>query len=153
MVSKSRGDWEDCKQGGDRIRPSIMTQRQLTLLTGKGPDQGLRQGQGQGKRTPLPYPDFPIVTDLLLWGALWLPTDALIVKLFLMTYSPYHPTPLMTLTLCPHYDDLFPPGYTSFPNPNTHLWPSFTTLPTPSIPLDPPPPCDPFCHSSASRLW
>ena len=39
----------------------------------------------------------------------------------------------------PHYDDLFPPGYTPFPNPNTHLCPSFTTLPNPSIPLDPPP--------------
>ena len=39
-----------------------------------------------------------------------------------------------------NYDDLFPPGYTPFPNPNTHLYPSFTTLPTPSVPLDPPPP-------------
>ena len=44
----------------------------------------------------------------------------------------------------PHYDDLFPPGYTPFPSPNTHLCPSFNTLPntlppTPSFPLDPPP--------------
>ena len=42
----------------------------------------------------------------------------------------------------PHYDDLFPPGYTPFPSPNTHLCPSFTTLPTPSILLDLPPPYD-----------
>ena len=39
----------------------------------------------------------------------------------------------------PHYEDLFPPGCTPFCNPNTHLHPSFTRLPTPSIPLDPPP--------------
>ena len=30
----------------------------------------------------------------------------------------------------PHYDDLFSPGYTPFPNPNTHLCPN-TLLPTP----------------------
>ena len=47
MVKKRKGDWEDCKQGGDKTRPSTMTQRQ-TLLTGKGPDQGLEQGQDQG---------------------------------------------------------------------------------------------------------
>ena len=29
-----------------------MTQRQVTLLTGKGPDQGLEQGHGQGQITP-----------------------------------------------------------------------------------------------------
>ena len=51
---------------GDEIRPSIMTQRLLSLLTGKGPDQRLQQGQGQGQITPLPHPDFPIVTTLLL---------------------------------------------------------------------------------------
>ena len=49
----------------------------------------------------------------------------------------------------PHYDDLFPPGYTPFPNPNTHLFPSFTTLPTPSIPLDPPPPYDSLFTTAA----
>ena len=42
VVKKGIGDWEDCKQGKDKIRPS--TQRQLTLLTGKGPDQRLEQG-------------------------------------------------------------------------------------------------------------
>ena len=108
MVRKRRGDQEDCRQGGDEIRPLIVTQRQLTLLTGKGPDQGLEQGQGQGKITPLPHPDFPIVTTLLLWGTLWLPTDPLIVKLFPMKYSPYQPTPLMTLTLCPIMRTYFP---------------------------------------------
>ena len=49
----------------------------------------------------------------------------------------------------PHYDDLFPPGYTLSPNPNTHLHPSFTTLPTPSIPLDPPPPYDSLFATAA----
>ena len=39
-----------------------------------------------------------------------------------------------------HYEDLFPPGYTPFPNPNTYICPiSMTRLPTPSVPLDPPP--------------
>ena len=37
---------------------------------------------------------------------------------------------------------LFPPGYTPFPKPNTHLCASTTRLPTPSIPLDPTPPYD-----------
>ena len=42
-----------------------------------------------------------------------------------------------------HYDDLFPPGYTPFPNTNTHLCPSFNALPPiPSISLNPPPPYD-----------
>ena len=124
MVKKRKGDWEDCKQGGNKIRPSIMIQRQ-TLLTDKGPDQG----QEQGQITPLPHPDFPIVTILLLWGALGLPTDALIVKLFPMTYSPYQPTPLMTLTPCPimmTYSHLVTPHSLT---PNTHLHPSFNALP------------------------
>ena len=41
-----------------------------------------------------------------------------------------------------HYEDLFPTGYTPFPNPNTHLCPSMTRQPIPSVPLDPPPPYD-----------
>ena len=49
MVRKGRGDWEDCKQGEDEIRPLIMTQKQLTLLTGKGPDQGLSKDKGKAK--------------------------------------------------------------------------------------------------------
>ena len=52
-------------------------------------------------------------------------------------YSVTGPDPLS------HYDDLFPLGYTPFPCPNTHLCPSFNTLPnilppTPSFPLDQP---------------
>ena len=58
-------------------------------------------------------------------------------------YSVTDPDPL------PHYYDLFPPGYTLFPNPNTHLHPSFTTLPTPSIPLDPPPSYDSLFTTAA----
>ena len=43
----------------------------------------------------------------------------------------------------PHYDDLFPPGYTPLPNPNTHPCPSFNALPpVPSFTLDPPPSYD-----------
>ena len=57
---------------------------------------------------PLQHPDFPIMTTHLLWGTLWLPTDALIVKLLPMKYSPYHPTPVMTLTLCPIMRTYFP---------------------------------------------
>ena len=61
----------------------------------------------------------------------------------LPSYSVTDPDPL------PHYDDLFPPGYTPFPNPNTHLHPSFTTLPAPSFPLDPPPPYDSLFATAA----
>ena len=50
-------------------------------------------------------------------------------------YSETNPDPT------PHNDDLFPPGYTPFHNPNTHLYSSFNALPPiPSIPLDAPPP-------------
>ena len=45
----------------------------------------------------------------------------------------------------PHYEDLFPPGYTPFPNPSTTIQSiTMTQLPTPTIPLDPPPPYDSF---------
>ena len=60
-------------------------------------------------------------------------------------YSETDPDPL------PHYDDLFTPGYTPFPNPNTHLCPSFNALPPiPSVPLDPPPPYDCLFATAAS---
>ena len=42
--------------------------------------------------TPLPHLDFPIKITPLLWGALWPPTGALIVKIFLTIYSTCHPT-------------------------------------------------------------
>ena len=59
-------------------------------------------------------------------------------------YSETDPDPL------PHYDDLFPPGYTPFPNPNSHLCPSFSALsPIPSIPLDPSPPYDSLFATAA----
>ena len=59
-------------------------------------------------------------------------------------YPVTDPNPLL------HYDDLFPPGYTPFPSPNTHLHPSFNTLPsTPSFPLDPPPSYDSLCGTAA----
>ena len=46
-------------------------------------------------------------------------------------YAVTDPDPL------PHYDDLFPPCYTPFLSPNTHLCPSFNVLPpNPSFPLD-----------------
>ena len=64
--------------------------------------------------------------------------DSIPANIFaLPPYSETDPDPL------PHYDDLFPPGYTPFPSPNTHLHPSFNALPPiPYIPLDPPPPYD-----------
>ena len=50
----------------------------------------------------------------------------------------------------PQYDDLFPPGYTQFPNPNTLPCPSFNTLPpTPSFPLDLPPSYDSLFATAA----
>ena len=61
-------------------------------------------------------------------------------------FPPYSATDSAPL---PHYDDLFPPGSTPFPNHNTHLCPSFTTLPTPSIPLDPPPSYDSLFATAA----
>ena len=56
----------------------------------------------------------------------------------------------------PQYDNLFPPGYTPFPNTNTHPHPSFNTLPpTSSFPLDPPPSYDSFLPQQCllSLLW
>ena len=83
---------------------------------------------------------------LLLWGTLWLPTDVPIVIVFQLRFFPCHPIPEPP----PHYDDLFPPGYTPFPNPNTHLHPTFNPLPPiPSIPLDPPPPYDSLFATAA----
>ena len=61
----------------------------------------------------------------------------------LLPYSINNPDPP------PHYEDLFPPGYTPFPNPNTHLCPSFTTLPTPYILLDSTPSYDSLFATAA----
>ena len=58
--------------------------------------------------TPLPHPDFPIIIILLLWGTLWPPSDAPIVKIFLTRNYPCHPTLLMTLTLHPIMKTYFP---------------------------------------------
>ena len=50
----------------------------------------------------------------------------------------------------PHYENLFPPGYTQFPNPNTHLHPSFNALPpVPSFLLHPPPSYDSLFATAA----
>ena len=64
------------------------------------------------------------------------------------------PLPVTDPDPLPHYDDLFPPGYTPFPSPNTHLYPSFNTLPnklppTHSFPLDPPPSYDSLFATAA----
>ena len=48
--------------------------------------------------TPLPYPGFLIVVIPLLWGALWLLTDAPIVMTSQTTYFPCHPILRLTLT-------------------------------------------------------
>ena len=50
----------------------------------------------------------------------------------------------------PHYEDLFPPDYTPFPDLNTTLQPITNTRPpTPSIPLEPPPPYDSLFATAA----
>ena len=49
------------------------------------------------------------------------------------------------------YKDMFPPGYTPFPNPNTHLCPDMTRQPIPSIPLDPTPPYDSLFATAAPQ--
>ena len=101
---------DPCGQEGDRRLGGLQArERQNQTIDSETVDTTDRQRTRPRTRArmrarpnnPLPHQDFPIMTTLLLWGALWLPTDALIVKLFLTTYSPYHPTPLMTLTLCP----------------------------------------------------
>ena len=90
------------------------------------------------------------MTTLLLWGALWSPTDALIVKMFPINIFPLPPYSIDDPNPLPHYEDLFPPGYTPFPNPSTTTWPiTMTQLPTPSIPLDPPPPYDSLFATAA----
>ena len=101
-------------------------------------------------------PSTPSYTQASLWvillmcSALWLPIDVPIVIIFQLTFFPCHPILRLTLTPLPCYDDLFLPGYTPFPNPNTHLCPSFSVLPPiPSIPLDPPPPYDSLFDTAA----
>ena len=51
-----------------------------------------RVGARARPSTPIPHPDFPMIIILLLWGTLWPPTDAPIVKTFWKTYFPCHPT-------------------------------------------------------------
>ena len=145
MVRKWRGDQEGFRHGGGEIELWTVPQGQKTQMT-KGnrqyqkrlrtdPDLEYRQGKA---KYPLPHPGFPYDSHSPPVGHIMAPTDGPIVKTFQMTYFPCHltqndPDPP------PHYEDLFPPGYTPFPNPNTQLYPTFTTLPTPSICLDLPP--------------
>ena len=103
-------------------------------------DPGPEYGQGQGKdQVPPPRPGLPYNNSLPV-GHFMAPhrcphCEDIPDNIFpLPPYSVDDPSPP------PHYEDLFPPGYTPFPNPNTYVCPiSMTRLPTPSVPLDPPP--------------
>ena len=56
----------------------------------------------------------------------------------------------MTPTPPPHYEDLFPPNYTPFPNPDmTPLQITNNRPPIPSIPLEPSPPFDSLFATAA----
>ena len=115
------------------------------LLTGLEKDIEL-DGQGKAKYLPptprLPYSSYSPPVGCFLAPHRCPYCDDIFP---LPVYSETDPEPP------PGYHDLFPPGYTPFPNPNTHLHPSFRALP-PSIPLDPHLlHMTPFCHSSISR--
>ena len=107
-------------------------------------------GKGKAKYPP-PTPRLPYSSYSPTVGCFMAPhrcphCDDIPDNIFpLPPYSKTDPDPL------PHYDDLFPPGYTPFPNPNTHLHLSFNAPPPiPSIPLDPPPPYDSLSTTAAS---
>ena len=115
------------------MAPGLMTWE----LAGKEFD-----GQGQGQ-VPLSTPRQPHNIYTPPVGCFMAPhrcphCEIVLVNVFpLPTYSENDPDPP------PHYDDLFPPGYTPFPNPNTHLHPSLNALPPiPFFPLDLPPSYD-----------
>ena len=102
----------------------------------------MKKGKDKAKY-PLLHRGNLIISILLLWGTLWPPPQMSSLRncsghcISLAPHSENDPDPP------PHYDDLFPPGCTPFPNPNTHLHPSFNALPpVPSFPLDPPPSYD-----------
>ena len=72
-------------------------------------DPGPEYGQGQGQdQVPPPTPRLPYNNYSSPVGCFIAPTDALIVKIFPMTYSPCHPTLLMTRTLHPIMKTYFP---------------------------------------------
>ena len=124
-----KGDWENFGPGMLEIGQWTMA---LGLLTWELID---KEGQNQ---VPPPTPRQPYDVHIPPVGHLMAPhryPEVVPPNVFpLPPYSENDSDPP------PHYDDLFPPGYTPFPNPNTHLHPSFSALPpVPSFPLDPPP--------------
>ena len=128
------------------MAPGLM----ICVMTGRLADLDVESdGQGQGQ-VPPPPPRQPYDAYTPPVGCFIaphrcpycknIPTDVFLLP----PYSVTDPDPL------PHYDDLFPPGYTPFPSPNTHLCPSFNTLPpTPFFPLDPPPSYDSLFTTAA----
>ena len=113
-------------------------QRQLTPMTGnrqsQRKDPGPEYGQGQDQ-VPPPTPKLPYSDHSPPVGHFMAPHRCPYCKdipdnIFpLPHYSVDDPNPP------PHYKDLFLPGYTPFPNPNTYVSPiSMTRLPTPPFP-------------------
>ena len=95
-----------------------------------------RQGQDQVSPSP-PRQPYDAYTPPV--GCFVAPHRCLYCEDFPANIFPLHPSSMTDPDPPPHYDDLFPPDYTPFPNPNTHLCPSFSTLPntllpTPSFP-------------------
>ena len=99
--------------------------------------------------TPLPHLRLPYDSYFPPMGHFIAPHRCPYCKDILADIFPLPPYSVTDPEPPPHYGDLFPPGYTPFPSPNTHLCPSLTTLPTPSIPLDPSPPYDSIFATAA----
>ena len=91
---------------------------------------------------PLPHQDFPVRT-ISTCGVPYGPHRYPHCKEIPDNIFPLPPYSIDDPNLLTHYEDLFPPDYTPFPNPN--MTPQQMTndrLPIPSIPLEPPPPYD-----------
>ena len=98
-------------------------------------DPGLDYRQGQGQ-VPPPIPRLPYGNYSPPVGCFMAPHRCPHCEDIPEDIFPLAPYSVNDSDAPPHYEDLFPPGYIPFPNPNTHLCPSMARLPTPSIPLD-----------------
>ena len=98
----------------------MMAHGQMTYMTMTDLDQeeGQRQGQVPPPTPRLPYDNYSPPVGCFMAPQRCPHCDNIPANIFpLPPYSETDPDPL------PHYDDLLPPGYTPFPNPNTHLHP------------------------------
>ena len=111
------------------------------------------ESEGQGQ-VPPPTPRLPYDAYTPPVGCFIAPHRCLHCENIPANIIPLPPYSVTDPDPPPHYDALFPPGYTPFLSPNTHLYPSFNTLPntlppTPSFPLDPPPSYDSLFATAA----